>query len=41
MRLATRLGSIELENTSTGTAQPLGALWADGPAVVIFIRHFG
>ena len=25
----------------TGDRLPLGELWSDGPAVVVFIRHFG
>ncbi len=41
MRLASRLGPIALENAQTGEPEPLGALWSDGPAVVVFIRHFG
>lgn len=24
-----------------GAAVPLAALWADGPCVLVFIRHFG
>ncbi len=41
MRLAKRLGSIEIENVKTDAIQPLRSLWSEGPAVVIFIRHFG
>ena len=24
-----------------GTAVPLGSLWRDRPAVLVFVRHFG
>ncbi|MCR9095168.1 MAG: hypothetical protein NXI30_13190 [bacterium] len=41
MRLASRLESIALEDAQDGDRSPLGELWSDGPAVVIFIRHFG
>ena len=41
MRLATRIGPIELEDVTLGTASPLAECWSEGPAVLIFIRHFG
>ena len=41
MRLASRLGSIELEEATSAETRRLDSLWADGPAVLIFLRHFG
>ncbi len=41
MRLATRLGSIELQDSATGQPVRLGEFWKDRPAVLIFLRHFG
>jgi hypothetical protein len=40
MRLATRLAGISLSN-DRGESIRLGTLWAEQPAVVVFIRHFG
>lgn len=26
---------------AAGTAIPVSSFWADGPAVLVFVRHFG
>ena len=41
MRLASRLGPLALEEARTGERRPLSSLWADRPAVLLFLRHFG
>lgn len=45
MNLASRLSNIELQFVGTGEesseTQRLGALWAERPVVLAFIRHFG
>jgi hypothetical protein len=45
MNLASRLSNIELQSVGTGEesseTQRLGALWAERPVVLAFIRHFG
>jgi hypothetical protein len=38
--LAARLSTIELLDEQ-GTSVCLGSAWADGPALLVFIRHFG
>jgi hypothetical protein len=40
MRLSTRLAGINLADDQ-GRLVRLGAVWADKPVVLIFIRHFG
>lgn len=35
-----RLGAIELQDPE-GVPVRLGEAWRDGPALVVFIRHFG
>jgi hypothetical protein len=40
-RLADRIGAIELQDPARGTPQALAALWSEGPALVLFLRHFG
>jgi peroxiredoxin len=32
---------LELVDARTGTSMPLSRLWADGPALLLFWRHFG
>lgn len=41
MQLATRLGSIELEEIVSGQSLSLASLWDQRPAVLLFLRHFG
>ncbi len=41
MKIADRLGPIALEDVASGTRTPLGTLWQDQTAVLIFLRHFG
>ncbi|MEM9177737.1 MAG: hypothetical protein AAGC67_21205 [Myxococcota bacterium] len=41
MRLASRLGPIALEDARTGAPRKLESLWSEGPALVVFLRHFG
>ncbi len=38
--LAARLAPIVLPDTD-GQPLRLGSLWADAPAVVVFLRHYG
>jgi hypothetical protein len=38
--VAAALAGITLPDTD-GTEVRLGSLWADGPAVVVFLRHYG
>lgn len=38
--LAARLGPIVLPDVD-GRPVHLGSLWADAPAVVVFLRHYG
>ncbi len=38
--LSARLGLLELEDAD-GNKVRLGPLWADQPAVIIFLRHWG
>ena len=38
--LSARLASIVLPDTD-GREIRLGSLWADGPAVLVFLRHYG
>ena len=38
--LSARLASITLPDVD-GTPVQLGSLWADRPAVVVFLRHYG
>ncbi len=40
MRLSTRLAGISLSDDQ-GRPVRLGAVWADKPVVLVFIRHFG
>jgi hypothetical protein len=40
MSLAARLAGITLPDPD-GTTVRLGSLWADRPAVVVFLRHYG
>ncbi len=37
---AGELAGMELEN-HTGEIRRLGELWEDGPAVLVFLRHYG
>ena len=37
---AGELANMELENQA-GEVRRLGALWEDGPAVLVFLRHYG
>ena len=39
-RLAARLAPIVLPDAD-GQPVRLGTLWADAPAVVVFLRHYG
>ena len=41
MQLSTRLAPIELLDSGTDKTVRLGSLWQEGPAVLIFLRHFG
>ena len=38
--LSARLAPISLPDTD-GRTVTLGSLWADAPAVVVFLRHYG
>jgi hypothetical protein len=38
--LASALANVTLPDPD-GTLLRLGELWADGPAVVVFLRHYG
>ncbi|HUI44326.1 MAG TPA: hypothetical protein VL523_20370 [Terriglobia bacterium] len=38
--LSARLAAIVLPD-SNGEPLRLGSLWADGPAVIVFLRHYG
>jgi hypothetical protein len=38
--LSSRLAAIELPN-STGERVRLGSLWAERPAIIVFLRHYG
>jgi len=38
--LSSRLADIVLPDTDDGQVR-LGDLWANGPAVVVFLRHYG
>jgi len=38
--LSERLAGIVLPDTDDRPVQ-LGSLWADGPAVLVFLRHYG
>lgn len=38
--LSTTLAGIALPDTE-GREVRLGSLWADGPAVLVFLRHYG
>jgi hypothetical protein len=38
--LADRLAELVLEDWQ-GRPVPLGTLWRDGPAVLVFLRHYG
>ncbi len=38
--VAAALAEISLPDTD-GRMIRLGSLWADGPAVVVFLRHYG
>jgi hypothetical protein len=38
--LSARLAGVSLPD-SEGNQVRLGSLWADGPAVVVFLRHYG
>lgn len=40
MSFSARLAGIELPDTD-GRQIKLGSLWADGPAVIVFLRHYG
>ncbi len=37
--------NVALSNASVlgpdGASTPVGSLWADGPVVLVFLRHFG
>ncbi|HWZ45283.1 MAG TPA: hypothetical protein VNW97_17550 [Candidatus Saccharimonadales bacterium] len=37
---SSRLATITLPD-SDGKPQTLGSFWSDGPAVVVFLRHYG
>ncbi len=37
---SSRLAAITLPDVD-GKQQSLGSFWADGPAVVVFLRHYG
>ena len=37
---ASSWASLTVENTE-GADVPIGSLWADRPAVIAFVRHFG
>ena len=37
---SSRLAAITLPDVD-GKQQTLGSFWADGPAVVVFLRHYG
>lgn len=34
------LGAIEVERLD-GSIERLGSAWSEGPAVLVFLRHFG
>jgi len=38
--LSARLAPIELPDTD-GQSVRLGSLWSAGPAVIVFLRHYG
>ncbi len=38
--LSAKLAGIVLPDTDERPVQ-LGSLWADGPAVLVFLRHYG
>ena len=38
--MAAALADISLPDTD-GATHRLGSLWAEGPAVVVFLRHYG
>jgi len=38
--LSARLASVSLPD-SEGNQVRLGSIWANGPAVVVFLRHYG
>ncbi len=38
--LSARLAPIVLPGTESEAVR-LGSLWADGPAVLVFLRHYG
>jgi hypothetical protein len=40
MRVSTRLAGLALSDWN-GERVPLGSLWRERPAVLVFIRHFG
>jgi len=40
MSFSARLAEIELADTD-GRLIKLGSLWGDGPAVIVFLRHYG
>jgi hypothetical protein len=40
MSFSAKLAEIALPDTD-GHQVKLGSLWADGPAVVVFLRHYG
>jgi len=40
MSFSARLAEIELPDTD-GRRVKLGCLWADKPAVIVFLRHYG
>lgn len=40
MSLAARLATIEVLDED-GNAHQLGSAWAERPALLVFIRHFG
>ena len=37
---ASDLGRLELENHA-GDVRRVGSYWEDGPAVLVFLRHYG
>ena len=37
---SSKLAGISLPDVD-GKSVPLGSLWAEGPAVVVFLRHYG
>lgn len=40
MESAEALATLEVTGLD-GQRVPLASLWADGPAVIVFLRHFG